>query len=311
VSYYRNLAASILRRAYKLEHGQALTVQELLENFGDEDDQERVLSDDQRLQTRRLDVLTSAIRAMVEDCFIRRVIPPLTESELAPGSFVFRFTDSESLQPVDRALYARYRLMPEMITSLYELTPREFEILSASLLKTIGCRGISVTKAQKDDGVDAIGELPLSAATVAGEGLSDSPFYRVAGHLSFLVYVQAKRYAEDNKVGQEAVQDLAGSWQSIRNKYSDGTLQKELVAALRFADYRAADPVLLMIVTTSFFTRGALQTAVALGIVTLDREQLAQLLLLSGFGIEYTSDSYVVNSESLRVRLTNEADRIL
>jgi hypothetical protein len=311
VSYYRSLATSILRSAYRLEHGQALTVQELLERLADEDDQERVLADDRRTRIRRLESLTSAIRIMIDDCFFRRVEPPLIESELAPGSFVFRFADSKSLKSADRELYARFRLMPQMITSLYELTPREFEMLTACLLKIIGCRRITVTQSQKDDGVDAIGELPLSAATIAGQRASDSPFYRVAGHLSFLVYAQAKLYAEGNKVGQETVQELAGSWQSMRNQYFDGTLQKQLVEALSYADLRAADPVLMMLVTTSFFTRGALEKALAMGIVTLDQEQLAQLLLISGFGLDSAGDAYAVSEISLRVKLESEAIREL
>ena len=157
--------------------------------------------------------------------------------------------------------------------------------------------------------MDAIGELPLSAATVAGERLSDSPFYRVAGHLSFLVYVQAKRYGEGNKVGQEKVQELAGSWQAMKNKYFDGTLQEQLAEALKYADLRAADPVLMMLVTTSFFTRGALDKAAAMGIVTLDREQLAQLLLVSGFGLDPDAGAYALSVISLRVQLEREATR--
>lgn len=310
MSYYRSLAANILRSAYILEHCQALTVEELLELLAAEDDQERVLTDDRRTRIRRLESLTSAIRAMIDDCYFRRVEPPLIESELAPGSFIFRFADSESLESADRELYARYRLIPQMIASLYELTPREFEVLTACLLKIIGCRRITVTQSQKDDGVDAIGELPLSAATVAGQRASDSPFYRVAGHLSFLVYAQAKLYAESNKVGQEAVQELAGSWQSMRNQYFDGTLQKQLAEALSYADLRAADPVLMMLVTTSFFTRGALEKAVAMGIVTLDREQLAQILLVSGFGLDSSGGVYAVSVISLKVQLESEAIQV-
>jgi hypothetical protein len=310
VSYYRGLAAIIIRSSYELEHGQALTVQDLLERFATEEQQERVLPDDERRRAARLDALTSAIRALVADSAYRRIVCPLAESDLVWGSFVFRFADDESSPIDDRRLAARYRLMPRMAGSLRELSPREFEILCGRVLTIIGCTGITVTQSQRDDGVDAVAELPL-AASLREADPSASAFYRIAGDLSFLVYVQAKRNSEENKVRQEKVQELAGSWQAMRNAYFDGTLRASAAAALRRADFRAADPVLMILATTSSFTGGALDKAVSMGMVTLDGEQFAQLLLASEFGLISTGPvSYEVTMASLRAELGEEGGQL-
>jgi hypothetical protein len=304
VSYYRALAVALVRSSYGLGHGTAISVQEMLETLAPEQAQERVLVDETRDRQDRLERLTDAIREVLADATRRRVEPPLIESELAPGSFLFRFADNEKLRSEIRALNARFRLFPAMMSALYLLSPDEFELLSARVLKLLGCRAITVTQSQKDDGVDAIAALPLSASTVSGSKLSTSPFYRVVGHLSFLIYVQAKRYAQNDKVGQEEVLELSGSWQAVRNAYFEHTLNPDRADALRYADFRAADPVLMILITTSSFTRGALSKAESLGIATLDGEQLAQLLLACECGVAVdNTGNYAVTVASLKAEI--------
>jgi restriction endonuclease Mrr len=195
---------------------------------------------------------------------------------------------------------ARHRLLPDMLQALYDLDPREFEVLCGRALSLLGCRNITVTQAQKDDGVDAISELPMLAGMRFDKDVSLPPLYRFAGHISFLVYTQAKRYSEDHKVGQEEVLELEGSWLATRNSYFEGTLAPERAAALKRADYRIADPVLLVLMTTSSFTAGALAKAKSVGIVTIDGEQLSQLLLESSFGIRLHEGKYVASVEEVR-----------
>lgn len=302
MSFYESLAALIIEGSYSLDDGQAMSVQELLERFGSEDHQERVLQDNDRARAGRLGRLTAAIQTHIAEHAARRIVCPLEESTFAPGSFLFRFADNDAL-PVDlRGLYARYRLLPAITAALHELTPREFELLCGELLALLECRGITVTQSQKDDGVDAVAELLV--APIRSADMVVTPFQRVAGGLSFLVYLQAKRYSARNKVGQEEVQELAGSWIAMRNAFFDGKLDGKKAAALRKADFRAADPVLLMLVTTSSFTSGARQKSIAVGIITMDGVQIGQLLLASDFGLTATGPTtYHVTVETLRSSL--------
>jgi Restriction endonuclease len=300
VSYYRILALRILRVAYSLTTPEALRLSELVELVGTEQDKERILPDNDRQRYDRLQRLTTALRDAIDDCARRRIRPPLSESTLAPGSFVSNFANKEGLSPEQQDSYARHRLLPDMLQALYSLDPREFEVLCGRVLSLLGCRNISVTQAQKDDGVDAISELPMLAGMRFDQNVTLPPLYRFAGHISFLVYTQAKRYSEGHKVGQEEVLELEGSWRATRNSYFEGTLAPERTTALRRADYRIADPVLLVLMTTSSFTAGALAKAESVGIVTIDGEQLAQLLLESSFGIGLREGKYVTSVEEVR-----------
>ena len=282
---YKYIAYLIVSRAYNLTGRSALTVSELLSATGDEAAMEQVLVDDDTRRLRRLDQLTQALRAELTYYEVRRMRPPLSESIIAPGSFIYSFADDLELEEEIRDLNGRLRMLPQLLSCMHELSPAQFEQLCGLVMVAVGARHVTVTKSQKDDGVDVIAELPIDAGLNIRSTQTLSPFYRILGSLSFLIYCQAKQYAEDNPVGAEEVQRLEGSWQSVRNAYLEGTLAPDRAKAFAAADYRLADPVLLIMMTTSSYTRGALEKGRLLGMILLDGEQLAQLLLEHGFGV--------------------------
>ena len=53
---------------------------------------------------------------------------------------------------------------------------------------------------------------------------------------------------------------------------------------MRRALYRAADPALLIVATTASYTSAAVRRAKATGVILLDGEQIAQLMLQIGLG---------------------------
>ena len=123
---------------------------------------------------------------------------------------------------------------------------------------------------------------------------SNTALYRLAGSLSFLVYVQAKRYASDHPVDQAEVFEVQGSWDSIRNEHANRTLAADTETALQLAGYLSGDPVLLVLMTTSRFTGGAVNKAAAIGALLLDGEQIAQLLIEEEFALEEEDDGALV-----------------
>lgn len=102
---------------------------------------------------------------------------------------------------------------PEM---LYELSPRKFEELVASVLKDLGFE-VELTQATRDGGRDIIAHVRNAVS-------------------SYLTYIECKRYAADNKVGVGIVRVVIG------------------VHHLR-------KPTKSIIVTTSFFSKDAIQEA--------------------------------------------------
>jgi len=73
---------------------------------------------------------------------------------------------------------------------LYDLTPRRFEELVASILEDMGLN-VQLTQATRDGGTDIIAEFK-SAVT------------------SFLILVECKRYSPKNKVGVGIIREVAG-----------------------------------------------------------------------------------------------------
>jgi HJR/Mrr/RecB family endonuclease len=73
---------------------------------------------------------------------------------------------------------------------LYELNPRKFEELVASILEDMGL-DVTLTQATRDGGSDIIARLKISITT-------------------FLMLVECKRYSPDNKVNVRNIREVAG-----------------------------------------------------------------------------------------------------
>jgi len=73
---------------------------------------------------------------------------------------------------------------------LYELSPRQFEELVASILKDLGFE-VELTQATRDGGRDIIAHVRNAVS-------------------SYLTYIECKRYAADNKVGVGVVREVIG-----------------------------------------------------------------------------------------------------
>jgi restriction endonuclease Mrr len=178
---------------------------------------------------------------------------------------------------------------------LHNLDARVFEFICQEVLRAIGCTGISVTKFSKDDGVDVLGKLPMGRALIAG-----TPLHRMVGDISFFIYLQAKRHRADVPSTGPEVQGVFGSWVWLQKAHADGTLSDELQRAMAIADYRSADPALIILATTSRFTPDALSKAKTLGILALDGEQIAQVLIEAGYGVaEDTHGSWIIDTSVL------------
>lgn len=73
---------------------------------------------------------------------------------------------------------------------LYELSPRKFEELVASILKDLGFE-VELTQATRDGGRDIIAHVKNAVS-------------------SYLTYIECKRYSADNKVGVGIVREVIG-----------------------------------------------------------------------------------------------------
>lgn len=298
---YQKIARHIISCSHTvLSSGHAFALTEILEILDVEEHVEQVLlpdSDSERI--RRLGMLAAAIRTEQYKYERRRLTCPISESAMAPGSYIYVHSDSKEIDSMEREYRARLRVTPSILDLLRSLHPIDFEVLCGTLLKRLGCKNVTVTVSKGDDGVDGVAELPLVDRAVTP--VRDmTAMQRLVADLSFLVYLQAKRYREDHPVEKSEVHELVGSWSTTVNEFGDGTLANDRRAALVAADYRVADPVLMIFATTSYFRAGAQSRGEAAGVVLLDGEQLAHLMAILGLGIEASGAySYKTSSRSV------------
>ncbi|EAH3826824.1 restriction endonuclease, partial [Listeria monocytogenes] len=133
----------------------------------------------------------------------------------------------------------------ELLDKIRNSDPYFFEQLVVDLLSRMGYSGeggsAKVTSRSNDGGIDGIiNQDPLGTSTV---------------------YLQAKRYKEDNKINRSDIQTFYGALASVR------------------ADRG-------VFITTSSYTSGAKEFAINQGIVLIDGIQLTELMLKYKVGVE-------------------------
>jgi restriction system protein len=173
-----------------------------------------------------------------------------TDAFSTPDSIAVDFTDSsvtpeEAVQQAETQIFES--LKGQLLNRIWELSPGFFERLVVDLIVAMGYGGTRANVVQRlgksgDEGIDGVvNEDPL--------GLD-------------VVYIQAKRYAADNTIGRERIQQFAGAL--VGQGASKGVF-----------------------VTTSSFSRGAIEYALKVPqrIILIDGKELARLMVQYGVGV--------------------------
>lgn len=136
-------------------------------------------------------------------------------------------------------------LSEQLLSKLRKTDPYQFEHMMVRLLSNMGYKGTNgqslVTQKSNDGGIDGIiNEDPLGLQTI---------------------YIQVKRYAENNVVGSPEIDGFSGA---LRRKRADRGV----------------------FITTSSFTSGAKEAARQLNIALVDGEKLSNLMIQYKVGIQ-------------------------
>lgn len=158
-------------------------------------------------------------------------------------------TEEQNLKDVEKLVTSMKNMVAiELLEKVRNGDPIFFEKLVVKLLVAMGYSGKNgnshVTKPTNDGGIDGIiNQDPLGTSTV---------------------YIQAKRYAEDNKVGRSAIQSFYGALAAVH------------------ADRG-------VFITTSDYSKGAKEFAKNQGIVLINGIELTDLMIQYGVGVEPVS----------------------
>ena len=136
-------------------------------------------------------------------------------------------------------------LAEQLLAKLRSTDPYQFEHMMVTLLNNMGYKGTDgqslVTQKSNDGGIDGIiNQDPLGLQTI---------------------YVQVKRYAENNVIGSPEIDSFSGA---LRRKRTDRGV----------------------FITTSSFTSGAQQAAKQLNIALVDGEMLTNLMIQYKVGVQ-------------------------
>jgi hypothetical protein len=229
---------------------------------------------------RRLAKLLAHVHEVIDDFDERRLVCPLTAT--STGTFFGLSMRRDELQPIA----PRLQLHAELLGLLRALDPNKFERLCGRVLEHIKCSAVFVSRSSVDSGVDFIGRYPIAP----GGPLDRYAKHRVLGALSVLLVGQAKRYSDHNKINEELIKQIEGTWGNLQRGYTDHTLPGHLERVLIRVGWRAGDAVRWVFVTTGSYTVPALRWADTAQMATLDGDQLTQFLLQEGLGITQQVD---------------------
>ena len=154
-------------------------------------------------------------------------------------------TPEEAIQQAEAQIFEN--LKSQLLVRIWELSPSFFESLVVDLIIKMGYGG------SRESVVQRLGKR-------GGEGI-DGVVNEDALGLD-VVYIQAKRYAADNTIGRERIQQFAGAL--VGQGASKGVF-----------------------VTTSSFSKGAVDYAIKVPqrIILIDGKKLAQLMVQYGVGV--------------------------
>jgi len=160
---------------------------------------------------------------------------------------------------------SRWLKILQLEERLQSQSPADFESLGKEILSWYGVLNPIVTRQSNDAGIDFVGEGRLGELT---KTLSSS--WTVIDNCRVLFFGQAKKYSS-TVVGTADLRELVGSVSLLqRDSYRDRFGYGELPWSL-------LQPRVLLFITTSRFSEGAVRVAEEAGIILADRDQICKI----------------------------------
>jgi hypothetical protein len=176
-----------------------------------------------------------------------------------------------------------------------DITWSEFEILCKNILERVGLSRVARTRAAKDAGIDLIG------IREARSGLVQGTIVQIDFLVEPIVWVfcQCKHSAEA-AIGVNAIRDFVGSVE-IFMRSSESERDVGIGTPYDFAELAPFAPRMLVLLTSSYWTKDAWKLSRTNGVHLVDGEGLAQALILEGVGIDMDNVGNPPHLEDVRV----------
>jgi hypothetical protein len=195
------------------------------------------------------------------------------------------------------------RLSNSLLKALLDLTPDDFEVVSAASIVLSGAREMKALCTGDEGGIDFYGRLEIRPpASIIPAGL----MHTTVLPKELLVLGQAKRYQPDARVGRPDIQQFKGQLQDCLKKYEGN--QRPPSHRVPDCYYERDEPFLGVFVTTASFAETASECVVASGIVLVAGTRLSQFLAFHRVGIVEDDVGYRFDEDEFSRWLAGQRD---
>lgn len=169
-----------------------------------------------------------------------------------------------------------------ILNEIRALSPDDFELFGAALVKSLGASISAKTRQTGDQGIDFFGIARLG-------DLLDHPkkIFRLAHDMQIDFIGQAKHYPT-RTIQSSTVRELVGSLELARSRH----FSSEKFRLIEDMSLRSFSPVFAILITTGQVSSGARNVADKSGIIIRSGEQIAAYLADLGVGIDIGSGAF-------------------
>jgi hypothetical protein len=194
-------------------------------------------------------------------------LPVLRVLDEISGRIAGRCWSGAGVSPEELVRNKCLACITQVIVEIQSLTANEFEDFCAAFLALLGATKTKVTPRSGDGGIDFYGWLHLGAFLPGDGGVAHLPD-RVKFHFAG----QAKHYPT-SRLNPAVVRELVGA--VVLARHGVGSYAQDSFEGLQF---KALDPLVVLLITTGAFSRGARELARNSGIFPCDVGQVALYL---------------------------------
>ena len=197
------------------------------------------------------------------------------------------------------------RLSDLLLKALLNLTPDDFEVVSAASMVLSGAREMKALCTGDEGGIDFYGRLEIRPAS---SSIPAGLMHTTILPKELLVLGQAKHYQPNARVGRPDIQQFKGQIQDCLKKYEGN--QRPPAHRVPESYYLRDEPFLGVFVTTASFAETATESVEASGIVLVPGARLSQFLAFRRVGIVEDEGSYRFDENDFSSWLDSQRDAL-
>ncbi len=185
------------------------------------------------------------------------------------AKFEFSKTDDDFLIGI-AAKDAKYNVFPRFYHHLIKMNDYLFEKFSGKYIELLFCDFSFVSRKSSDGGIDFLGKGNFNKVL----NIKGLPVNLKSKDIAFKIIGQSKRYKPENAIGPKEIREFLGSVKILQESTNPSKVSAWQGQMNVLEKVKLADPFLYIFITTSYYTKDAVDLANKLGIYIFDIDDL-------------------------------------